>query len=282
MDDERLYGNFTDKDFKRLSVFIYDHYGINLYPAKKILVKSRINRRLAALGMNSYEQYCDFVLNDGNDGREVMEMIDRITTNKTEFFRESDHFDFLSNTLLPSYRNNHNKNELNIWCAGCSSGEEPYTLAMVLSEYKLLHPGFDFKIVASDISTTMLRHASRAVYDTSSLHQIPVNYRSKYLLKSKNPEEKRIRMVPQIRNKVKFFRHNLVDGQLPVSTSFDIIFCRNTLIYFDRQTQESVIGMFFKHIVSDGYLFLGHSESLVNMNFKAQHIASAVYKKMID
>lgn len=282
MDDERLYGNFSDKDFKRLSVFVYDNYGINLYPAKKVLVKSRINRRLAALGIDTYEQYCDFVLSDGNDGREVMEMIDRITTNKTEFFREADHFDLLKNKLLQSYQTDSGKSIIKIWCAGCSSGEEPYTLAMVLSEYRTQHPGFDFSIVASDISTTMLRRASKAVYEISSLQQIPAEYRSKYLLKSKNPEKKLFRIAPQLRNKVKFFRHNLLDGQLPVSTAFDFVFCRNTLIYFDRQTQESVVTMIFKHVVSNGYLFLGHSESLVNMNFSAQHIASAVYKKMND
>jgi len=279
MDDERLYGEFKDKDFKRLSVFVYQHFGINLYPAKKVLVKSRINRRLAALGMRTYEEYCDFVLNEGNDGNEVLEMIDRITTNKTEFFRESDHFDFLTNNYLPDFFKTSGKKNLTIWCAGCSSGEEPYTLAMVLSEFQSKHPTFNFSIVASDISTSMLKIASRAVYDMRSLQQIPAVYRTKYLLKSKNPEKKLIRMMPSIRNKVRFLRHNLLEGRLPVNTQFDVVFCRNTLIYFDRKTQESVIGLLFQHLVPQGYLFLGHSESLVNMNFNAQHIASAIYKK---
>jgi len=273
------YGELLDSDFKRLSEFIYDNYGINLYPQKKVLVKSRLIKRLAKLNFNNYTEYCDFVLNSEQGKKEAVHMINRISTNKTDFFRESDHFDYLTDTLISQYVNQTGRKKLRIWSAGCSSGEEPYTLAMVLSEEKQNIPFFDFKIFASDISTTVLEKANKAIYDTRNLEQIPAIYHNKYLLKSKDKSKQQIRIAANIRNKVTLFRYNLLSNKKPFNQPLDIIFCRNTLIYFDRETQTDVINKLIDNLRPGGYLFLGHSESLINTNFSLESVFPAVYQK---
>ncbi len=280
MDNKLAYGELKDSDFKRLSTFIYDNYGINLYPQKKVLVKSRLQKRLAKLNISSYTEYCDFVLNNEKGFQEVVHMIDRISTNKTDFFREADHFDYLADTLLKQYVSETGRKKLKIWSAGCSSGEEPYTIAMVLSEEKHNIPLFDYKIYASDISTTVLKKASKAIYSASNLADIPINYHSKYLLISKDKTKKQIRIAPNIRNKVTLFRYNLLSNKSPFNEPLDIIFCRNTLIYFDRKTQERVISSLLSNLQLGGYLFLGHSESLINTSFSLKSVFPAIYKKV--
>jgi len=280
MEYNKTYGEFLDKDFKRLGKYIYDNYGINLYPQKHTLVKSRLQKRLAVLGMKSYSEYCDYVLKGEQGSKEAVHMMDRLSTNKTDFFREADHFDYLSGTLLKYYIAETGKKKIRVWSAGCSSGEEPYTIAMVLNEQKENIPFFDFNIFASDISTTVLKKAKAAIYPSSDLVEIPENYRSKYLLKSKDSSKQQIRINSKIRNKIKLFRYNLLSEKSPFNKPLDIIFCRNTLIYFDRQTQERVINMLISNLPVGGYLFLGHSESLINMNFPLKSVFPSVYKKI--
>jgi len=280
MEYNKTYGEFQDKDFKRLGKYIYDNYGINLYPQKHTLVKSRLQKRLAVLGMKSYSEYCDYVLKGEQGSKEVVHMMDRLSTNKTDFFREADHFDYLSGTLLKYYVAKTGKKKIRVWSAGCSSGEEPYTIAMVLNEQKENIPFFDFNIFASDISTTVLKKAKEAIYPSSNLVDIPENYRNKYLLKSKDSSSQQIRIISKLRNKVKLFRYNLLSEKSPFNKPLDIIFCRNTLIYFDRQTQERVINMLISNLPVGGYLFLGHSESLINMNFPLKSVFPSVYKKI--
>jgi len=280
MDDYNTYGELLDKDFKRLGSFIYENFGINLYPHKLVLVRSRLQKRLAVLGMNSYSEYCNYVLDTENGKKETVHMMDRLSTNKTDFFREADHFDFLSNTLLTNYVSETGKKKIRVWSAGCSSGEEPYTIAMVLNEQKANIPFLDFRIYASDISTTVLKKAKLAIYPISDIVDIPEIYRSKYLLKSKDKTKQKIRIDSKIRDKVKLFRYNLLSEKLPFKKPLDIIFCRNTLIYFDRQTQEIVINNLISTLSKGGYLFLGHSESLINMNFPLKSVFPSVYKKV--
>lgn len=278
--DKRLpYGELTDNDFKKLSDFIYNNYGINLYPNKKILVKSRLQKRLLHLGINSYEEYCEFVLNKDSDRKEAVEMINRLSTNKTDFFRESDHFKYITDTLLTDYLPKTVSRKLTVWSAGCSSGEEPYTIAMVLNDLKKKIPQFDYSIYASDISTSVLQKASKAIYSNTVIEQIPFNYRKNYLLKSKNKSKNEIRISPVLRNKIEFFRYNLLNSKLPFKTPLDIIFCRNTLIYFDRQTQKRVVEKLLGCLREGGYLFLGHSESLINISLPLEHVAPSVYRK---
>ncbi len=280
MTNNNIYGELQDTDFKRLSEFIYTNYGINLYPHKKVLVKSRLQKRLAALGMHTYTQYCDFVLTNKNGKQEAVSMIDRISTNKTDFFREADHFDFLAKSLLKQYISETGRKKLKLWSAGCSSGEEPYTLAMVMNEEKKNIPFLDFSIYASDISTLVIEKAKKAIYSANNLEIIPPKYQSKYLLKSKDKSKNQIRIAPSLRSKVVLFRYNLLDEKSPFTQPVDIIFCRNTLIYFDRKTQEKVVNMLIKNIASGGYLFLGHSESLINTSFSLKNVFPAVYKKV--
>lgn len=280
MTDNKIYGELSDNDFKRLSKFIYDNYGINLYPQKKVLVVSRLQKRLTKLGMKSYTEYCDFVLNNDKGPKEAVHMIDRISTNKTDFFREADHFEYLSDPMLADYLAETRKKKIRIWSAGCSSGEEPYTIAMILSEFKANNSSFNFDIYASDISTTVLKKASKAIYPTSDLEQIPNEYKKKYILKSKDRTKHQIRIAPVIRNKVKLFRYNLLSDKTPFNQPLDIIFCRNTLIYFDRQTQQKVVSNLIADLNEGGYLFLGHSESLINMGFSLKHVFPSVYKKV--
>lgn len=277
MDEAVKYGDLSDYDFKRLSVFIYDHYGINLYPKKKLLVKSRLQKRIAHLGLKNYSEYCNFLLKSNDGLEESIHMIDRISTNKTDFFRESDHFEFLANTLLTDYLKENSSTNLKIWSAGCSSGQEPYTIAMVLSEVKNKF-GINFEIFASDISISMLKIANNAVYPFDQLNQIPNQYKKAYLLRSKDRKNPKFRINTTLRNKVHFFHSNLLEEQKSVKEKMDIIFCRNTLIYFDRETQRKVINNLLDKLKPNGYLFIGHSESLINMDFTLEHIFPAVYK----
>ncbi len=280
MDDNQPYGEFSDNDFKKLSDFIYINYGINLYPNKRVLVKSRLQSRLKETGIRSYTEYCDFVLNKDPDRMEAVEMINRLSTNKTDFFREDNHFNYLTQTLLPSYLSGKENNTIKVWSAGCSSGEEPFTIAMVLNEQKNIIPLFDYSIYASDISTSVLKTASTAIYPGSAVIQIPVEYRAKYLLRSRDKIKNQIRISPILRKKIEFFRYNLLNPKSPIVGTVDIIFCRNTLIYFDRPTQERVVAKLLNCISPKGYLFLGHSESLINMNFPLEHVAASVYRKL--
>lgn len=280
MTDNKIYGQLSDNDFKRLGKFIYDNYGINLYPQKKVLVVSRLQKRLAKLGMKSYSEYCDYVLNNDNGHQEAVHMIDRISTNKTDFFREADHFEYLTGPLLKDYLTETKKDRIRLWSAGCSSGEEPYTIAMMLSEYKTNNSLFNFDIYASDISTTVLKKARRAIYPASDLEQIPGDIRNKYMLRSKDRSKQQIRIASNIRNKVELFRYNLLSDKTPFNKPLDIIFCRNTLIYFDRKTQEKVVSNLIGYLNAGGYLFLGHSESLINMGFSLKHVFPSVYKKI--
>lgn len=279
MDKAQPYGDLSDKDFKELSDFIYSNYGINLYPNKKVLVKSRLQSRLHATGIGNYKDYCEFVLKRDPDRKEAVEMINRLSTNKTDFFRENNHFKYITETLLYSYLSKKDNKKIKIWSAGCSSGEEPYTIAMVLNEEKKKIPHFDYHILASDISTSVLKKASLAIYPGTIIGQIPFEYRAKYLLKSKDRSKNQIRISPILRNKIEFFRYNLLNPKIPFEGKVDIVFCRNTLIYFDRQTQERVVSKLLNCIAPRGYLFLGHSESLINMDFPLDHVAASVYRK---
>ncbi len=279
--DNNPYGEFTDKDFKRLSDYIYINYGINLYPNKKVLVKSRLVKRLKELEINSYHDYCTYVLENDPNREEAIEMINRISTNKTEFFREKAHFDFLINGIVPDLTKRKPGKQFKLWSAGCSSGEEPYTIAMVLDNIKLKIPNFKFKIYASDISTNVLIKASTAIYPNSLLPQIPVEFRKRYLLKSKDRNKEVFRISRDIRKNVEFFRYNLLNNKPPFKSGLDIIFCRNTLIYFDRPTQIKVIGMLYNLLNPGGYLLLGHSESLINMDFNMESLKASVYRKKI-
>ncbi len=267
----------TDEDFKKISSFITKHFGIKLPEAKKIMLQSRLQKRLRQLNIDSFEKYCEFIFNEGNE-QEIINMIDVVSTNKTDFFREPQHFTFLNNEVLPSIV--HKKERINIWSAGCSSGEEPYTLAIVLSEFLHKYTNYDFSIFGSDISVDILQKAINAIYKEEKVAEIHIELKKKYLLKSKDRINPTVRIISELRNKIKFERVNLMDNEYNVDEAFDIIFCRNVLIYFDRVNQEKIINKLCKYLIKDGYFFIGHSESLLRMNLPLKQIKPTIFQKI--
>jgi len=278
LDLQRIFAaQLSDSDFAKLSRFIYTQYGIKMPPEKKIMLQSRLQKRLRALCIYSFKDYIDYVFG-GNNNDEVIHMMDVVSTNKTDFYREPAHFEFLRNTLLPKIVTT--KKQIKIWSAGCSSGPEVYTLGIELSEFANNHQGFDFSILGTDISTQMLKKAISGVYPEEMVEVIPLDLKKKYLLKSKDKAKKLVKVCDNIRKKVKFQRINFIEDQYPVNEQFDIIFCRNVLIYFDRETQEKVINKLCNHLKSDGIFFLGHSESITNIHVPLKQIKPTVYCKI--
>jgi len=273
----------SDQEFARLSEFIFREYGIKLPQHKKLMLQGRLRNRLKELKLTSFSQYIDFLFSNEGQQIELIHMIDVVTTNKTDFFREPDHFDFLFNTVLSQYKQkSYSAQAFNIWSAGCSTGEEPYTMAIILNEFKALNPGFSFNILATDLSSRALEHAKIAVYQESKVDVIPLSLKKNYLLKSKNLEKKEVRIVASLRNNVSFERQNLMHVESYDKTGFDAIFCRNTLIYFDRSTQIKVVRGLVNKLKAMGYLFIGHSESLLNEStLPLDRIAPTVYRKRV-
>jgi chemotaxis protein methyltransferase CheR len=243
------------------------------------MVQSRLQSRLKELNLSDYSAYVNLVFDSATPHPELIHMVDRITTNKTEFFREPSHFDFLKNTILPQYVDSDNTNPLRIWSAACSSGEEPYTIAMVIQEFREHHPSLRYSILGTDLSTKMLQEAKMAIFTESKSEPIPPEFKRKYLLRSKDKDNKQVRIVPEIRENVSFDTANLIEDSISRYGIFDIIFCRNVLIYFDRETQLNVINRLCRQIHPGGYLMTGHSEALTNFDLPLLQIRPAVYRK---
>ena len=277
----------SDREFKRFSEFIYARCGIKLPPAKKTMLTARLLKRLRDLGLTSYKEYYEYIDTQEGRSKELTRMIDVVTTNKTEFFREVKHFDFLAKSALPALVGStqaRSQRKLNIWSAGCSSGEESYTLAMVLTEFfngrqTGSRPLDQFSILATDISAQMLTTAKRAIYPKETVEPVPVMWRQKYLMRGKNSQKEFCRVVPELRHCITFCHLNLMDKDFGIKTRMDIIFCRNVVIYFDRQTQRRLFEKFYDQLVPGGYLFIGHSESLHGINERFQSVATTVYRK---
>lgn len=267
----------SDSDFKKLSVYIYTHFGIQLPPTKKIMLESRLKNRLKATGISSYKEYCKEVLN-GKNSEEIIHMVDVVSTNKTDFFREPQHFDFLSQVYLPQYYKQNPHGKLKVWSAASSSGEEIYTIAMVLEEFMQNHSGLDYQILGTDISTRILQKAKQAIYPMDRVDVVNKELKKKYLMRSKDASKNLVRIKAKLRAHTQFSRLNLMDNTYHVPKDFDFVFCRNVLIYFDRKTQEQVINKICKHIVKGGFLFLGHSESITGQNVPLKQIKPTIYQ----
>jgi chemotaxis protein methyltransferase CheR len=268
-------------DYTRLCGLIYEKAGIRLGSEKKTMLEVRIKRRLKALELQSYDQYCAYLF--GRDGleEELVSLIDVVTTNKTDFFREPGHFNFLVEKALPDLNTREEGGRpLLIWSAGCSTGEEPYTLAIVLSEYAQTHPGFRFRILATDISTRVLERAEIGVYSKDAVGPIPAILKRKYLMTSRDPASDRVRVVPELRRLIEFRRLNFMDADYGITEKADAIFCRNVIIYFDRETQEKVLQKLSRQLVPRGYMFVGHAETLHDMNLPLAPVAPALYRRV--
>ena len=272
--------SLSTRDYSRICNLVYTEAGIHLGTGKKTMLESRIKRRLKALSFASYGQYCDYVFGRQGLKDEIPHLIDVVTTNKTDFYREPRHFDFLTTNALPDLLSQNRLGApLLVWSAGCSSGEEPYTLAIVLSEYAETHPGFRFRILATDICSTVLAKADQGIYANDDVAPVPVALRRKYFLRSRDPRADKVRVVPELRRTIEFRRLNFMDADYGVAEKVDTIFCRNVIIYFDRPTQERILGKLASQLVPRGYMFVGHAETLHDMNLPLAPVAPALYRK---
>ncbi len=247
------------------------------------MLEGRLKRRMSALKMESFREYCGYLFTgEGHHPEEIIQLIDAVTTNKTDFFREKPHFDFLVSTALPDLTSrNESGREILIWSAGCSTGEEPYTMVLVLSEYAQSHPGFRFRVLATDISTNVLGKAKLGIFSEEVVRPVPADLRRKYFMRSRDRSSGMVRVVPELRDMIEFRRLNFMD-ELGMAERADIIFCRNVIIYFDPPTQERILQKLSRQLVDGGYMFVGHSETLHRMNVPLVSIAPALYRKISD
>lgn len=279
----QLPATLCDREFTRFSRFIYENVGIKMPPAKKTMLEARLQKRLKALGIPSFEEYADYVFSQEGLASELVHLIDVVTTNKTDFFREPAHFDLLAKTVLPTIlqaRGDVLRDPVRIWSAGCSTGEEPYTLAMVLSEFAVGRPDFRVAITASDICTQVLQTAKAGIYPEERTDPIPLSLKKKYLLRSREKTKSLVRISPKLRSLVSFRRVNFMDDNFGISEKMDIIFCRNVVIYFDKPTQQTLMRKFHRQLRPGGYLFIGHSETLSGLDVSFKAVASTVYRKV--
>ena len=259
-----------ERDFLRISHLAHQCFGLDLRDGKQSLVAARLSRLVRELGFSSFQQYCDYLLSD-RTGTALAVLADRLTTNHTSFFREPTHFDFLCSTVLPTFRA---CPRIHIWSAGCSSGEEPYSIALAVLG-AVPHLASRIAIRATDISTRMLERASTATYAADRIQPVPLALRSRYLIPTDAPDT--FRVAPAARTLVDFARHNLIDP-FP-ALGFSVIFCRNVMLYFDRPTHESLVQKLAAHLEPGGFLFIGHTDSLSGIDHPLQPAGPAVYRK---
>ena len=273
------YVQLSAREFSLFSSLVYEKAGINLHEGKKELVRSRLSRRLRAKKMSRFKEYYQFLMDD-ESGEELVHMLDAISTNLTSFFREPKHFAFLERTALPAIIANEKAQTrpLYIWSAGCSSGEEPYTLSICLHEFARSHPLQNFKIMATDISTKMLANAANGVYHESQIKTIAPDVLRRYFQRGQGSWAGHYRLNPMIRKTVVFKRLNLMEP-FPFSTKFHIIFCRNVMIYFDKETQNRLVNKYYDCLEPGGFLFIGHSESLMGTAHRYKYIQPTIYQK---
>ncbi len=265
----------SDVQFRKISQLIYDMCGIKLCPGKEGLVKSRLSKRLRALGISSFDAYLEHVRND-RSGKELITLIDCLTTNKTNFFREVQHFDFLRSHILPPFRTEGRK--MRIWSAGCSSGEEPYSIAILLREEWPSVDQFDVRILATDISTRVLDLATTAVYEEETVKEIDTPLLKKHFTCVRESPSRGYHVNDNVRRMVRLARLNLMDPW-PMKGPFHVIFCRNVMIYFDKQTQLDLVRRFWEMLAPGGYLLVGHSESLTASSYRFRYVRPATYVK---
>lgn len=270
----------TDDDFKKFSALIYAKTGIHLKPEKKELLHARLGKRLRACQLSSFTDYYDRVMHDAS-GNELVHLINCVSTNFTGFFRENAHFDFFSATVLPQLagRGNGAGAPCKVWSSACSSGEEPYTIAMVLARFMAGHAGFSSSILATDISTKVLAIAEKGIYSLDKMDKVPPDYLKSFFQRGVGKCDGYVKIKEQLRRLVTFKRVNLMDP-FPWKEEMDVIFCRNVMIYFTRETQAELAEKFYHCLAPDGYLFIGHSESLTSVAHLFRPVAATVYQKV--
>jgi chemotaxis protein methyltransferase CheR len=266
------------RNFTRLAQFIHDYSGIKMPSNKRTMLEGRLRRRMRATRIANVNDYCRYLFEDNGMEAEVIHLIDAVTTNKTEFFREPAHFDFMMRTGLPAIAAS-GRREIKVWSSACSTGAEPYTLAMVLDEFCSDNRRMDYSILATDICTEVLDQAISGLFAEPMIEPVSMLRRQRYIMRAKDRNRNQVRIIPALRGKLAFARLNLMDEAYPVDADMDIIFCRNILIYFDKATQAKVLTRLCAHLRPGGYLFLGHSESIVGIDLPVLQIANTVFQK---
>lgn len=274
--------SLSESDHRRLAEFVGRVAGIQLPAHKRTLIETRLRKRLKVTGRPTMRDYVDYALSPTGVDEQVL-LIDALTTNKTDFFREPAHFDFLERFVreeLAPERNLGWKSPLSVWSAACSTGEEPYTLAMVLFELQAELPGFHFSIDATDIAQSVLETARKGIYRVDRIAPVPQGFRKKYLLRSRNPDKGAIRMAPALRRVINFYSFNLISGEYPSAPQYDVIFCRNVMIYFNGPDRERIIGQLRASLKPGGLLFIGHSESIGHQRGGFESLIPTVYRRL--
>jgi chemotaxis protein methyltransferase CheR len=265
----------TPKEFEQFRSLIYEESGISLNESKQTLLVSRLSNRLRTLRLDSFQAYYDLIAGQ-TGGDEFTLLLDLVSTNKTDFFREPKHFDFLREQILPLLGSTRS---IRIWSAASSSGEEPYTIAMTLYDGVADPQRWDFKILASDISTRVLARAASGVYEEDRVRALPKETVERHFLKGVGDQAGMVKVKPHLAQMVRFRRINLMDESYPIKTPLDLIFCRNVMIYFDRPTQAELAAKFYRYLKPGGFLFIGHSESLQRLDQPFLSVAPTIYQK---
>lgn len=267
--------SITDHEFNQLAAYIKSNYGIDLKEEKRTMVEGRLSKLLIQNKINSFSDYYSSVMAD-TTGNAVSTLVNRITTNHTFFMREADHFQFFKDKALPELKKSIKNKDLRIWSAGCSSGEEPYTIAFLVDEFfgkeKAL---WDTKILATDISTRVLEYAIKGIYSDETVDKLPSLWLENYFRRNESGYE----IVDKIKKEVIFRRFNLMDRVFPFKKKFHVIFCRNVMIYFDKQTKAELVKKFYDAMEKGAYLFVGHSESLHRDETALKYVMPSVYRK---
>jgi len=269
----------SSRNFDALSRYIYDYSGIKMPVTKLTMLEGRLRRRLRATGIANFNDYCDYLFKHGGIDKEAIFLIDAVTTNKTDFFREPKHFEYMAETGLPEMVAAGHK-RLRLWSAACSIGAEPYTMAMVMQDFIDGQSGLDYRILATDLSTDVLQAARRGVYPRDMIQPVPAEMKRQYVMTSRDAARGEVRIHPRLRSTVGFARLNLMDSAYKVGEPMHMIFCRNVLIYFDKPTQAKVLSRLCDCLVPGGFLYVGHSETVTGITLPVRQVANTVFKKI--
>jgi chemotaxis protein methyltransferase CheR len=277
------FDRLAQRDFQRLAQFIQSYSGIKMPPTKVTMVEGRLRKRVRATETRTLAEYCRYIFDNGGLEAEAIHLIDAVTTNKTEFFREPVHFRLLAEEVIPGIASSRKVSAgapMKFWSAACSTGAEPYTLAIVLAEFHRQTPGSHSSILATDICTEVLQTALAGIYPAAMLEPVPAELRQRYVLRSKDRRRGLARIAPELRGRVQFGRLNLMDAEYGADRDMDVIFCRNILIYFDKPTQLKVLHRLCNHLRPGGYLFLGHSETLAGFDLPLRTVGNTVFRRV--
>ena len=271
----------SDRHFRSIAELVEEQVGIKLPAGKRIMIEGRLQKRVRTLNYSDINEYVEHLFDDAHFDTELIHLIDCVTTNKTDFFREPSHFNFMRNAAVPETlrRRGRGTRPLKIWSAACSTGMEAYTIAMVLDDMIMTGASFQFSVLGTDISTGVLHAAEAGIYTPEMIAPVPAEMAKRYFLSSRDPAREEVRVVPRLRRCTNFMRMNLMDEVYPVDRDVDIIFCRNVLIYFDKPTQQQVVERLCSHLRPGGYFIVGHSESMIhNESIVLQQLQPTIFR----